>query len=194
MKFFNYDNVNNEVLIDDENILLIREFESLMSNERNKTKEDKTGKKKLRLFKELKYLYLFFDWASPYFSYSEQERHKEALLDSGLTDEEFSDVTFNNACKKYQELQDSILEIRMLKAAMRAVEEVIHYFETLDSSERDPVTGKPILKTKDIIAEIKGCKDLITSLRDLETQVKKGLEKENFHFFILKRRKKKMTN
>ena len=67
----------------------------------------------------------------------------------------------------------------MLKAAMRAVEEVIHYFETLDSSERDPVTGKPILKTKDIIAEIKGCKDLITSLRDLETQVKKGLEKEN---------------
>lgn len=179
MKFFNYDNVNNEVLIDDENILLIREFESLMSNERNKTKEDKTGKKKLRSFKELKYLYLFFDWASPYFSYSEQERHKEALLDSGLTDEEFSDVTFNNACKKYQELQDSILEIRMLKAAMRAVEEVIHYFETLDSSERDPVTGKPILKTKDIIAEIKGCKDLITSLRDLETQVKKGLEKEN---------------
>ena len=61
MKFFNYDNVNNEVLIDDENILLIREFESLMSNERNKTKEDKTGKKKLRSFKELKYLYLFFD-------------------------------------------------------------------------------------------------------------------------------------
>ena len=194
MKFFNYDNVNNEVLIDDENILLIREFESLMSNERNKTKEDKTGKKKLRSFKELKYLYLFFDWASPYFSYSEQERHKEALLDSGLTDDEFKDEIFNNACKKYQELQESILEIRMLKAAMRAVEEVIHYFETLDSSERDPVTGKPILKTKDIIAEIKVCKDLITSLRDLETQVKKGLEKENFHFFILKRRKKKMTN
>ena len=179
MKFFNYDNVNNEVLIDDESIMLIREFEALNDNDRNKSKEDKSGKKKLRLFKELKYLYLFFDWASPYFSYSEQERHKEALLDSGLTDDKFKDEIFNNACKKYQELQESILEIRMLKAAMRAVEEVIHYFETLDSSERDPVTGKPILKTKDIIAEIKGCKDLITSLRDLETQVKKGLEKEN---------------
>ena len=179
MKFFNYDNVNNEVLIDDESIMLIREFEALNDNDRNKSKEDKSGKKKLRLFKELKYLYLFFDWASPYFSYSEQERHREALLDSGLTDDEFKDEIFNNACKKYQELQESILEIRMLKAAMRAVEEVIHYFETLDSSERDPVTGKPILKTKDIIAEIKGCKDLITSLRDLETQVKKGLEKEN---------------
>ena len=179
MKFFNYDNVNNEVLIDDESIMIIREFEALNDNDRNKSKEDKSGKKKLRLFKELKYLYLFFDWASPYFSYSEQERHREALLDSGLTDDEFKDEIFNNACKKYQELQESILEIRMLKAAMRAVEEVIHYFETLDSSERDPVTGKPILKTKDIIAEIKGCKDLITSLRDLETQVKKGLEKEN---------------
>ena len=62
---------------------------------------------------------------------------------------------------------------------MRAVEEVIHYFETMDSSERDPITGKPILKTKDIIAEIKGCKDLITSLRELEVQVKKGLETES---------------
>ena len=61
MKFFNYDNVNNEVLIDDESIMLIREFEALNDNDRNKSKEDKSGKKKLRLFKELKYLYLFFD-------------------------------------------------------------------------------------------------------------------------------------
>lgn len=179
MKFFHYDDVNGEVLINDESIFLIKEFETLISSDRNKTKEDKTGKKKTLAFKELKYIYLFIDWESPYFSFAEQDKHKEALMDSGLTEEEFNNPSFREACKKYQAIQESILEIKMLKAAMRAVEEVIHYFETLDSSERDPITGKPILKTKDIIAEIKGCKDLIISLRDLEVQVKKGLEAES---------------
>ena len=179
MKFFNYDNVNGEILIEDESILLIREFAALLEPERNKTKEDKTGKKKLLAFKELKYIYLFFDWTSPYFNYSEQDRHNESLLDSGLTDKEFKNELFNQACKKYQELQESLLEIKLLKSAMKAVESVIFYFDNVDVFERDAVTGKPIFKTKDIIAEIKGSKDLITSLRDLEQQVKKGLEQES---------------
>lgn len=179
MKFFHYDDVNGEILINDESIFLTREFENLMEPNRNKTKDDKTGKKRTLAFKELRYIYLYLDWESPYFQFAEQDKHKEALTDSGLTEKEFDNVDFREACKKYQNIQESILEIKMLKAAMRAVEEVIHYFETMDSSERDPITGKPILKTKDIIAEIKGCKDLITSLRELEVQVKKGLETES---------------
>ena len=42
-----------------------------------------------------------------------------------------------------------------------------------------PATGKPIFKSKDLIAEIKGCKDLISTLRELQVQVKRGLEVEN---------------
>ena len=61
MKFFVYDNVNGVVSIDEESILLIKEFEALMTPERNKTKEDKVGKNKTRFFKELKYIYLFID-------------------------------------------------------------------------------------------------------------------------------------
>ena len=61
MKFFNYDSGNGEVLINDESFLLIREFCALMDNDRNKTKSDKTGKNKTLAFKELKYLFLFFD-------------------------------------------------------------------------------------------------------------------------------------
>lgn len=178
MKFFIYDNVNGGVEINDESILTVREFAVLMELERNKTKDDKTGKKKERAFKEFKYMYLFIDGQSPYFQFPEQDRHAEALLDSGLTTEEFNDPVFREACRKYDSLQNSSLEVRLLKAAMNAVENQIQYLENVDLSERDPATGKPVFKSKDLIIEIKGCKDIITSLRDLELQVKKGENSE----------------
>ena len=61
MKFFVYDNVNEEIALNDESILLIKEFAALMDPARNKCKEDKTGIKRLKAFKEFKYIFLFFD-------------------------------------------------------------------------------------------------------------------------------------
>lgn len=179
MKFFTYDKVNGELILEDESILLVKEFENLLDTKRNICKEDKTGKKKLRAFKELKYMYLFFDGTSPYFTFPEQERHKEALADSELTDVEFNDLIFREACKKYDSLENSSLEIRLLKAAMMAIENQIFYLQHVDLNERDPVSGKPIYKSKDLIAEIKGCKDIIIGLKDLELQVKKGVDSED---------------
>lgn len=166
-------------MLNDESILLIKEFKALLNDDRNKTKADKTGKNRERAFKEFKFIYLFFDWESPYFLYSEQERNNEALLDSELTEEEFNDPTFRDACRKYDELQNSSQEIRLLKSARTSVENVIFYLEHVNLDERDPLTGKPIFKTKDLIAEIKGCKDIISGLRELEKQVKKGVDDES---------------
>lgn len=179
MKFFLYDSVNNEIMINDEGILLIKEFSELLKTERNKTKLDKTGKSKTRAFREFKFMYLFFDWKSPYFQYIESDKYNESLKDSDLTEEEVNDPVFKAACKKYDDLQNSSIDIKMLKSAMMAAEKVAHYLETVNVQERDELTGKPIFKTKDLIAEIKGCKDLISSLRELEIQVKKGLEAES---------------
>lgn len=179
MKFFVYDNVSGSVSIEKEDILLIKEFEDLLTDVRNKTKDDKTGKKRERAFRELKYIYLFFDWESPYFQFPEQERHTESLKDSKLTDEEFNDPLFRAACRKYDDIQNSSLDIKLLKAAMSAVDKQIFYLNNVDLQERDGITGKPIFKSKDLIAEIKGCKDLISSLRELELQVKKGLDTES---------------
>lgn len=178
MKFFKYDNDNGYVALNDEAILLIKEFATLMELSRNKSKTDKTGKNRDRAFKEFAYIYLFLDWESPYFQLPEQERHEAALLDSGLTDEEFNDPEFRAACIKYESLQNSNISIRMLKGAMTSVESVIYYLEHVDVNERNPIDGKPIIKTKDLIAEIKGCKDLIIGLKELELQVKKELEQE----------------
>lgn len=174
MKFFEYDNVNGQLNIEDESLLLIKELHDLLETKRNITKTDKTGKKKERAFKELKYIYLFFDGKSPYFPLPEQEKHREALVDSELTEEEFDDSLFREACKKYDAIQNSSLEMRLLKSAMMAVESQIYYLEHVDLNERDPATGKPIFRSKDLIAEIKGCKDLISGLRELEKQVRKG--------------------
>lgn len=179
MRFFKYDNVNGNIVIDDESILLTSEFEALLDPERNKTFVDKSGKQKTRAFKEFKYIYLFFDWSSPYFQFSDQDRHREAFKDSSLTQEEFNDPIFREACKKYDTVQNSSLDLRMLKSAMGAVEKQIFYLDNVDLQERDPVSGKPIFKSKDLIAEIKGCRDLISTLRELEMQVKKGLQTES---------------
>lgn len=65
--------------------------------------------------------------------------------------------------------------MRLLKSSMNAVEKVAYYLDSVDPNERNPLDGKPIFKTKDIIAEIKGAKDLIASLQELEDEVKKGI-------------------
>lgn len=182
MKFFIYDNVNEEVMLNDESILLIKEFAALLDDERNKIKDNKITKgrkKRARAFREFKFLYLFFDWSSPYFQYSEEDKYSEALADSGLSEEEYNDPIFREACRKYDEMQNSSIEIRLLKGAMTAIEGQIFYLNHVDLNERDPQTGKPIFKSKDLIAEIKGCKDLISGLRELEEQVKKGEETPN---------------
>ena len=179
MKFFVYDNVNGNVSIDDESILLVKEFEDLLEPSRNKTAADKTGKLRTRAFREFKYIFLFFDWTSPYFQFTEQDRHAEAFKDAAFTQAEFDDPLFRLACRKYELIQNSSLDIKLLKSSMSAVEKVAYYLENVDTTERDPMTGKPIFKTKDIISEIKGCKDLISSLRELEIQVKRGLETES---------------
>jgi hypothetical protein len=101
------------------------------------------------------------------------------MKDANLTDEEFNEPVFRAACRKYDEIQNSSLDVKLLKASMSAVEKQIFYLENIDLQERDPVTSKPIFKSKDLIAEIKGSKDLIAGLRELELQVKKGLETES---------------
>lgn len=179
MNFFKYDKTSGLVTLDVDEILLVKELNSLLEEERNKSKSDKTGVRKERAFKELTYIFLFFDWDSPYAQFAEQDRHEEAFNDSKLTKDEFDDPVFREACRKYDSLQNSSLEIRLLQAAMKAIDGQIYYLEHIDLQERDSVTGKPIFKSKDLIAEIKGCKDLITSLQDLKAQVKKGLQAES---------------
>lgn len=173
---FQYDNVRNKVELNLSEILLVKEFSELMKCERNICKEDPTGSYSLRAFKEFTYIWLALDWKSPYSDYSEQERHQEALNDSGITEEEFNNPEFRAACRKYRSLQESNRSIKLLKAAQNTVDKFIDYFNNVDPEERDSMTGKPVFKVKDLIAEITNLSKVNDELNTLENMVKKELQ------------------
>lgn len=179
LHIFQYNNVNGQVELNKFELLLIKEFADLMDNERNICKEDKTGESHILAFKELTYIWLALDWGSLYAEYSEQERHQEALRDSGLTNEQFNDPIFRAACRKYRQLQDSNLALRTLGAARVTVNKFIDYFQNLDPEERDETTGKPIYKVKDIIMEISNMSKVLDELKTLEGIAKKEMQEES---------------
>ena len=170
---FVYNNQLNRVDLNTHEILLVKEFKALLEPSRNKCKEDPSGLMGLRAFREFTYIWLMLDWKSPYSDFPEQVRHKEVLVDAGLTQEEFDDPIFRAACRKYRELQESSITVKMFQAAQNTVIKFIDYFNSIDPQERDPVTGKPIFKVKDIMQEVKGLAEVNDNLKALELQVKK---------------------
>jgi len=177
VNLFLYDNVEKRVVVNEPDVLLLNEFNELWKQERNKCKEDSSGKERLRAFKELKYIYLAIDWRSPYNQYTSQERHEAALEDSGLTEEQFEDKTFRAACRKYQELQNASRIGSLLQSQYGMVEKMKIYFDTLDFDERDG-DGKPIYKMKDVITEIGSTAKVLEGIKTLEQMYKKEQEEE----------------
>lgn len=179
MKIFVYNNASGELELNEPEILLIKEFERLWEKGRNKCKEDPTGTRRLRAFREFKYIFLMLDWMSPYSQFDEQERHQECLLDASITEEEWADPTFRAACRKYRELQESSKTLKFIKAAQGVVDKITDYFNDLDLSERDPVTQKPIYKTKDVITEMQNASKVVDELKNLEIMYKKEIQAVN---------------
>lgn len=179
MKIFVYNNSTGEIEINEPEVLLLREFEALWDITRNKCKADPGGSKRLRAFRELKYIFLMIDWLSPYSQYDEQERHSEALQDAEITEAEWADSKFREACRKYRELQESSKALKFIKAAQGVVDKITDYFNDLDLNERDPVTQKPIYKTKDVMAEMQNASSVIDELKNLEVMYKKEIQAVN---------------
>ena len=172
---FQYDNMNSRIELNTPEILLVSEFARLMDHERNICKEDPHGVLGLRAFREFTYIWLAIDWKSIYSDYSEQERHQEALKDAMMTEEEFNNPEFRAACRKYRQIQESDRSIKLLKAAENTVDKFIDYFNNVDPEERDPITGKPIFKVKDIMAEMSNITKVHEALKEAEAMVKKDL-------------------
>ena len=179
MKFFLFDNSTNSVVVNEPEVLLIKEFAALWNSDRNKTKGDPKGIKKTRAYRELTYIWLMLDWTSPYVDFDEQERHQECLKDAGLTEKEWNDPDFRAACRKYRELQNSSRALKLIKSAQGVVDKITDYFNNIDIEERDPVTGKPIFKTKDVMAELSNVSNVVEQLKTLEFLYKKEQEQQS---------------
>lgn len=174
MNFFNYDEVNNTLRIDEPTIFLVKEFKALLDDKRNKCNEDKTGKKHLRAFKELTYIFLMLDFKSPYFRYLEKDKHEAALADSGLTPDDLKDSEFVNAFYKYQEIQDADEILLLIKTAQRTLYKTRVFLDNIDYSEVDDM-GKPIYKPKDVMADINSISAIRKNLIALEEEHKSSL-------------------
>ncbi len=178
MKVFLFDNANNKVIINEPEVLLIKEFAALWTNERNKTKEDPKGIYKSRAYRELTYIWLMIYWASPYSDYAEQDRHQACLQDANLSEDEWADPVFRAACRKYRDMQNESRALKLIKAAQGVVDKITDYFDTIDLSERDPITGRPIWKTNDVMKEMQSVSKVVDELKSLEYMYKKEQEEE----------------
>lgn len=172
IKFFAYDSAENKIIINEPEILLVKEFADLWTNERNICKEDPTGKKKLRGFRELIYIYMAVDWGAPGSKDTPANRHKYALEASQLTDEEYNDPAFKAACRKYQELQNSSSVIgQMAETYRNNIHKMKIFIDSIDYNERTD-TGMPVFRIKDTLTEMQNLSKALQALKELEAQYK----------------------
>ena len=175
MNFFVYDNAENRLSIDEDSVLRVKEFKDLWDITRNKCKEDKTGKLRLRAYKELTYIYLVLDYKSPYFQYLEKDKHESALDDSGLKEEDLKDEKFLAAYRKYQEIQESDPILSLIKTAFKTLHKMQVFLDNIDFNLDVDADGRPLYKPKDVINDIKSISECRTQLKELEIMHKKDL-------------------
>ena len=172
MNYFIFE--NNKLQLNKESILLIKEFAPLWDIDRNKINGDTRGYDRKRAFREFTYMFLMYDWESPYKQFTDQERHNDSLADSELTNKQFNDPLFVEACKKYQKIQETRM-LKLLQACYKAVDELTLFYNTVDLQERD-VDGKPIFNAKQINDTIASQGKTIISLESLEAIVRREKE------------------
>lgn len=175
MNVFVYDNNENKLIIDEYNILLVKEFNALWDVERNKCKEDKTGKKRIRAYKELTYIYLVLDFKSPYFQYLEKDKHEAALDDSGLKESDLKDEIFLAAFHKYKEIQNADPILSLIQTAYKTLHKMQVFLDNIDFNMDVDADGRPLYKPKDVIADIKSISEIRKQLKELEVMHKTDL-------------------
>ena len=172
IKFFAYDDSKNQIIVNEPEIFLVKEFADLWTNERNACKEDPTGNKKLRGFRELVYIYMAIDWGAPGSKDTPANRVAQALEASNLTQEELEDPVFKAACKKYQELQDASSTVGpMIQMFRNKLHEINVFIKSIDYNERTD-TGMPVLKIKETFDAMQQLSKVIASLKVLEEEYK----------------------
>ena len=169
---FLYDNSTGALRLNTPELLLIKEFDALWDINRNKCKEDPKGTKRLRAWREFKYIWLFCDWKSPYQQYLEMEKHKAALEDAAMTEEEWNDSVFRAAVRKYVEIKNSSRVLNLIKTAYRTLEKMRVSLDNIDLEERD-ANQKPIFKAKDVLADIASIGVMADKLKELELNYQK---------------------
>jgi hypothetical protein len=172
MKIFTFE--NQKLTLNKEEVLLVSEFGALWEINRNKIEGDARGVERKLAFKEFTYMYLVYDWESPYKNFTDKERHQTAIEDSGLNEKQLKNEKFLAACVKYQAMQDTP-QLRLLKSAYRMCDELQLFYQLADLQERDG-DNKYVLQSSSVITSIANLGKMVAGLEELEEVVRKQKE------------------
>jgi hypothetical protein len=167
MKIFTYD--NGKLLLDKEEILLVREFEELST----------LCKKQDVLFEAFKYIFLWEDWRSPYSEFSDIEK-KEAIA---------KDVSLSEAIQKkaedcrvvYKNILYSNPKIALIKDISTSIKNFRDYFKNFNMHEKvesGAKKGQLLYSAEEYLKVVKQSNIIFEQIEFLEKTLKEELQKE----------------
>lgn len=151
-------NEENKIVISPE-ALLIPEFFTLWKKD--------TSIKKETVLKELAFVYFLMDYDSSYQAYSPEEREEQLKKDFDIK-KISKDVLA--ASEKYKKLQETP-SMRFLDSAIKALESMKSYFNSVDFSEKDG-RGICVYKPSEISRCLKDSGGIMESLEKIKEKVK----------------------
>lgn len=172
IKLFNYDNYKLE--LNEYSILLLKEFADVFLHDKSPNKE--------RAFKQFTYIYLMYDFRSPITNYDDEDKRKEALTQSGVTDKEISSEYIKKAIESYVKIQNSDPVLKMIKALYRSHNHIENFITEFNTKEKvkDARGGERFLyDVKDLLTINKQAKDLVMQIKELEELYRQQLQEEN---------------
>lgn len=156
-----------------EDVWVVPEFEAMLDEEFNcEDVLDPNGKNRTKCFSLLKYIYLMYSWKSPNSQMIAKERHELALEQSSIKESWLDDMVVVKAIKAFNKMQETRVS-KLLDSVNTGLDKLRIYFDNIDFTELDPMTGKPINTTKDFLANVTGLEKSLDALKKLEDKVKK---------------------
>lgn len=114
--------VNHLLEFDSDEVRAIPEFRELIRRDKGKrgNNQDVDARTKLRFFSELKYIYFYCHYKSPYSGYPDKERHTISVKDAELEPDWKPDAEVKAAIAKYMEFLDTP-SIKILNSLQRGL-------------------------------------------------------------------------
>ena len=165
MRLFDYE--KGKLILSKPEILLVKEFKQVYDSDKSKGKE--------LAFKYFAYLYLTKDWSSPYRNFTEQQRKEAAMKDTGLSEKEVTQDFILEAQNYYQDILDSNPVISLIKDMKMAMNNLKHYFRTVNFTEKidsGAKKGQLLYEPKELISVMKDADMIIDKVKALEKRAK----------------------
>lgn len=153
---------------------LIPEFNTLLKRDKG-SEGDYRGSKKLKATREFTFIYFFTDFSSPIRDWEDDERKKEALYYSSLTEKDLDEAVWTAQAKYFQLQLEASRPLRTLKALYKGLHAMDTYFESIDFSKTDK-QGKLLNSPTDFVNNAGKLNKMYDEIRNFEKRVEDDMK------------------